>query len=303
MTTDDLLAADTKMGAVTLLVSDLDAMTRWYRDAVLLDVISAAGSTVTLGRGSTPLVLLEHAPDLTHAAQLSAGLFHTAILFPTRASLAASVYAIATATPGSFTGSADHLVSEAFYFDDPEGNGVELYFDRARSGWDWSDGQIQMATLPLDPNAYLRANLRANLDAGASAGADTGAGIPANTAPAARTTVGHVHLRVGDVATAREFYVDRLGFEATVQFGDHALFVSAGGYHHHMAMNTWNSRGAGPRTRALGLGVVNIVVPDADGLGALCVRLGRFGHEVNNDGQTLSFDDPWRNLIRVTSAT
>ena len=286
MKTDDLLAADTRMGTVTLLVSDLDAMTRWYRDAVLLDVISAAGSTVTLGRGTTPLVVLEHAPGLTHASQRSAGLFHTAILFPTRASLAASVYSIATATPGSFTGSADHLVSEAFYFDDPEGNGVELYFDRARSDWNWTDGQIQMATLPLDPNAFLRANL----GEAASDGALT-------------TTVGHVHLRVGDVATAREFYVDRLGFEATTQFGDQALFVSAGGYHHHMAMNTWNSRGAGPRTRALGLGVVNIVVPDADGLGALGERLARVGHDVSHDGQTLSFDDPWRNLIRVTSAT
>jgi catechol 2,3-dioxygenase len=261
-------------------------MTRWYRDAVLLDVISAAGSTVTLGRGTIPLVVLEHAPGLTHASQRSAGLFHTAILFPTRASLAASVYSIATATPGSFTGSADHLVSEAFYFDDPEGNGVELYFDRARSDWNWTDGQIQMATLPLDPNAFLRANL----GEAASDGALT-------------TTVGHVHLRVGDIATAREFYVDRLGFEATTQFGDQALFVSAGGYHHHMAMNTWNSRGAGPRTRALGLGVVNIVVPDADGLGALGERLARVGHDVSHDGQTLSFDDPWRNLIRVTSAT
>jgi catechol 2,3-dioxygenase len=286
MKTDDLLAADTRMGTVTLLVSDLDAMTRWYRDAVLLDVISAAGSTVTLGRGTTPLVVLEHAPGLTHASQRSAGLFHTAILFPTRASLAASVYSIATATPRAFTGSADHLVSEAFYFDDPEGNGVELYFDRARSDWNWTDGQIQMATLPLDPNAFLRANL----GEAASDGALT-------------TTVGHVHLRVGDIATAREFYVDRLGFEATTQFGDQALFVSAGGYHHHMAMNTWNSRGAGPRTRALGLGVVNIVVPDADGLGALGERLARVGHDVSHDGQTLSFDDPWRNLIRVTSAT
>jgi len=299
MRTDDLLAADTRMGTVTLLVSDLDAMTRWYRDAVLLEVMSNVGSTVALGRGVTPLVVLEHAPDLTHAAQRSAGLFHTAILFPTRASLAASVYSIATATPGAFTGSANHLVSEAFYFDDPEGNGAELYFDRARSDWNWTDGQIQMATLPLDPNAYLRENLRG----AASAGADTHTGIPANGTPAAGATVGHVHLRVGDITTAREFYVDRLGFEATVQFGDQALFVSAGRYHHHMAMNTWNSRGAGPRTRALGLGVVNVVVPDADGLGALGERLTRFGHKVAHDGQTLSFDDPWRNLIRVTSAT
>jgi catechol 2,3-dioxygenase len=110
-----------------------------------------------------------------------------------------------------------------------------------------------------------------------------------------------VHLQVGDTAVAREFYVDQLGFETTTSLGDSALFVSAGGYHHHMAMNTWNSRGAGPRQLALGLAQVDIRVPSADDLGALGERLRHFGHEVRDDGQTVSFDDPWNNLIRVAA--
>ena len=129
-------------------------------------------------------------------------------------------------------------MSKAFYFTDPEGNGVELYWDRDRTAWSWVHGSVEMATLYLDPNEFLQQNLTEN----------------AATDPViGGARVGHVHLQVGDVQTAREFYVDRLGFEATAAFGDSALFVSAGGYHHHMAMNTWNSRGAGPRRLALGL--------------------------------------------------
>ncbi|HEY5231739.1 MAG TPA: VOC family protein, partial [Galbitalea sp.] len=139
------------MGPVTLLVADLDAMTAYYRDAIALAVLSAEGDRVTLGRGSTPVVILEHSPALKQAAHSEAGLFHTAILFDTERALAAALYSVARRHPGSFTGSADHLVSKAFYFDDPEGNGVELYWDRARSEWSWAHGSIEMGTLFLDP--------------------------------------------------------------------------------------------------------------------------------------------------------
>ena len=115
--------------------------------------------------------------------------------------------------------------------------------------------------------------------------------------------VGHVHLKVGDVATAREFYVGRLGFDETVAFGDQALFVSAGGYHHHMAMNTWNSRGASPRLPALGLAQVDIEVSTADDMSALADRMTHFGIQTRNDGQTVSFNDPWANAIRVGVAS
>ena len=205
----DLLAPDTRMGAVTLRVADLDAMTAYYRDAVRLAVLASDDGTVTLGRRRTPVVVLEHAPELRHASPRQAGLFHTAVLFETEADLAAAVYAVARRHPGSFTGSADHLVSQAFYFTDPEGNGVELYTDRDRTRWSWTHGRVEMGSLFLDPDDYLRRHLdQVALDA----------------APGRPASVGHVHLCVGDIPSARRFYVDQLGFETTAELGE-ALFV------------------------------------------------------------------------------
>ncbi len=282
---EEKLAADTAMGPVTLRVGDLDAMTAYYRDAVALEVLSQDGPTGTLGRGTTPVMILEHAPELKHASPSDAGLFHTAILFDTEQALAASVYSVAQKYPGTFTGSSDHLVSKAFYFTDPEGNGVELYWDRERSAWSWVHGTIEMGTVYLDPNAFLQENLtEESVEQPLIGGAQ----------------VGHVHLQVGDIPSAREFYVNSLGFDETAAYGPQALFVSAGGYHHHMAMNTWNSRGAGPRLPALGLAQVDIQVPTADDLGALGERLEHYGVSTRDDGKTLAFDDPWANLIRVS---
>lgn len=286
MHTQDLLAADTGMGAVTLRVADLDTMVAYYRDGVGLTVLTNAGGTAVLGRGSTPIVVLEHAPAMRHAAPHEAGLFHTAILFDTQADLAAALYSVATKYPQTFTGSADHLVSNAFYFQDPEGNGVELYWDRDRTEWSWTHGMVDMATIYVDPNAFVQEHLTSSaLEA-------------ASTRPG---RVGHVHLSVGDVATAKAFYVDRLGFATTAAMGDQALFVSAGGYHHHMAMNTWNSRGAGRRQQALGLGLVRIEVPGADDLGALVSRMHDTGVQTEDDGRTVAFEDPWANRIEVTA--
>ncbi|MCR2808226.1 MULTISPECIES: VOC family protein [unclassified Microbacterium] len=289
----DKLAADTAMGAVTLLVGDLDGMTRYYRDVVTLDVLAAddrsalgdraVTNSVTLGRVGRPIVVLQHDPALTHASPGSAGLYHTAILFETQAALAAALYSVARHAPETFTGSADHLVSQAFYFTDPEGNGIELYWDRDRTDWSWVHGQVEMSTLYLDPNAFLGRHLT-------------------EEAAEARVTqdaasVGHVHLSVGDVATARAFYVDALGFDETLSVGDQAVFVSAGGYHHHMAMNVWSSRGAGPRMPALGLGRVDLALPDDDAIGSLGERLRAHGFAVRDDGRTLGFSDPWNNRI------
>jgi catechol 2,3-dioxygenase len=195
----DKLAGDTRMGAVTLLVSDPERMTRFYRDAVTLSVLADDGATVTLGRAGRPILHLRHEPALRHAPSGSAGLFHTAILFETQEALAAALYAVATHEPHSFTGSADHLVSQAFYLTDPEGNGVELYWDRERTAWSWVHGQVEMDSLQLDPNAFLREHLT-EAAAGGSTSTDA-------------ASVGHVHLSVGDVQTARDFYVGALGFD------------------------------------------------------------------------------------------
>ncbi len=284
----DRLASDTAMGAVTLRVADVPAMTAYYRDGVALEVLEEAGDTVTLGRGMTPIVILQYAPELKRASPRDAGLFHTAILFESKEALAAAVYSVSRKYPGTFTGSADHLVSTAFYFTDPEGNGVELYWDRERSAWSWIHGSIEMATLYLDPNTFVQENLTESAAAEPIVGG---------------AQVGHVHLQVGDIPSAREFYVNRLGFEETASYGPQALFVSAGGYHHHMAMNTWNSQGAGPRQLALGLAQVDIEVPNADDVAAITERMKHYGIPAHDDGRAVTFDDPWANLIRVVAAS
>jgi len=283
---NDALAASTAMGAVTLRVADLDAMIAYYRDGVLLDLLSQEQGRAALGRHGVPSLVLEHAPDLTWARPGSAGLFHTAIVFDTRAELARSLYSIARRYPGTYTGSADHLVSIAFYMTDPEGNGVELYWDRDRTAWSWQHGTVEMNTLYLDPQGFLHEHLD-------TATADAREGL----APA---RVGHVHLSVGDVASARAFYVDALGFDATASLGNQALFVSAGGYHHHMAMNVWGSRGAGLRAPALGLGLVRIELPTPDDLGATSERLRHHGFSLADDGRTVGLDDPWANRIELS---
>ncbi len=287
----ELLAPDTAMGAVTLRVGDLDRIISYYRDAVALDLISHVGDIAVLGRGGVPALVLQHAPELKDPEPRSAGLFHTAILFDTEAALAASVYSVASRFPRSFTGSSDHLVSKAFYFTDPEGNGVELYWDRDRTEWSWAHGQIEMSTLFLDPNAFLQEHLSPSSIDDPHASGLGGA------------SVGHVHLSVGDVAQARDFYVDTLGFEVTATYGPSALFVSAGGYHHHMAMNVWNSLGAGRRQQSLGLGQVEIVLPDADAVSEVDDRLRHHGLQTANDGLAVTVADPWDNTILLKPAT
>ncbi len=291
-----LLPEQTAMGAVSLDVADLDAQTAFYRDVILLDVLAAEGDRVELGRDGQTLVRLRHRPDLPRGERRSAGLFHTALLHPDRESLAATLASVALRAPELYTGAGDHLVSQAFYLDDPEGNGIELYWDRPRDEWVWdANGHVQMATLGIDPNAFLGEHLS---DAGRDLVETASRG---EVGALGADTVGHVHLKVGDAAQAKGFYVDLLGFELTAQVPG-AVFVSAGGYHHHMAMNTWASRGVGLRAPELGLGRVDISVPDADALLQTAERLRAGGVQYADTGATLEVDDPWGNRIRLAAA-
>ncbi|MHA7303977.1 VOC family protein [Arthrobacter sp. TMN-49] len=280
----DQLSADLSMGVVMLKVGDMALMSSYYQKALGLDVVAEADGGQFLGRGTVPLIHLEPAAGLRLPGRGEAGLFHTALLFNDQASLAATVLSAAQYGPEAYVGSANHLVSEAFYFTDPEGNGVELYWDRPREEWSWAGSSVVMDSLPLPPNDFLATHLSEE------------SVTSQRQAPA---VVGHVHLQVGDVQTAEKFYVDTLGFEKTASLHGQALFVSAGGYHHHMAMNVWNSRGAGPRKDTLGLGEVNIALPHSDDIGALAQRLAQQRVAVAHDGAQLSFEDPWRNRIRV----
>lgn len=284
MLKEDKLAATTHMNAVQLKVGDMKVMSEYYQQALGLAVLDETAEGTRLGRGTQELVNLQNAPGLQLPSRNEAGLFHTALLFGTKADLAATVLSAAQFDQSRFVGSSDHLVSEAFYFTDPEGNGIELYWDRPRDTWSWSGGEVAMDTIYLDPNKFLNEHLNEQAITGQrQAAAD----------------IGHVHLQVGDVATARQFYVNTLGFDETTALGNQALFVSAGGYHHHMAMNVWNSRGAGPRKDTLGLGEVLINVPTEDEVGKLAERLAFAKVENHHTGAELRFKDPWNNELRV----
>ncbi|GAA2836400.1 catechol 2,3-dioxygenase [Leucobacter komagatae] len=282
------LSAGLAMDAVTLRVGDLALMGDYYASALALEPLEerVVGGEVhrVLGRGAVPMVRLIHTPDLPELNPRDAGLFHTAFLFEDAPSLAATVYRAAQDPRSRFAGSSDHLVSEAFYFTDPEGNGIELYVDRPRAAWRYDRGEILMDTLFLDPNAYLQKHLdeRVLAEAARQAG-----------------SVGHVHLQVGNVARARDFYVDALGFEATATGIPSALFASAGGYHHHVAMNVWNSQGAGPRAARLGLADVAITLPARDDLDALAARLSGRGLEFADTGRSIVVADPWGTQVTL----
>ena len=287
----DTLNPDTAMDAVTLRVGDLEGMSSYYAGALALTPLEerTRGREVhrVLGRGTTPMVRLIHTPGLPGVDPRQAGLYHTAFLFDDPGSLAATVYRAAQNDRSQFVGSSDHLVSEAFYFTDPEGNGIELYTDRPRSQWGFVNGEIQMATNYLDPNDYLRRHLTQEvLDA----------------APGLAGKVGHVHLQVGDVQVARAFYVDALGFESTATGYPGALFASAGGYHHHIAMNVWHSAGAGPRAASLGLGDVAVSVPAREDLDALIARLRAQNVPFADDGRAIRVNDPWGTQVSVAVA-
>jgi len=279
----DSLADGTRMGAVELLVDNLDTMLAFYRDTLALELLRVDGETHVLGRGGVETVTLTPAKGLPRFNRSGAGLFHTAVLFDSRAGLASAVARVAQAAPGAYTGSADHYVSQAFYFDDPEGNGVELYWDRPRAEWPRdSAGRPIMGTEYIDANGFLGTHL-------------TEAEF---VKPSAAASVGHVHLQVGDIPTAKDFYVGTLGFDVVFDMGS-ALFISAGGYHHHVGLNTWNSQGAGPRAASLGLGTMDIVLPTPDDVGALRDRLAFRGAQVADDGRTLTVADPWGSKVRV----
>lgn len=287
----------TRMDAVTLRVHDLELMSGYYSRAFGMEPIEegTAGREVrrVLGRGGLPMVRLIHTPDLPPVDPRQPGLFHTAFLFPDERSLAQVVLRAAQQPDSRFVGTGDHLVSEAFYFTDPEGNGVELYRDRPRSQWTYVNGEVQMDTLWLDPNEYISTHLGAS---------DTGALRRPDSQPADAARVGHVHLQVGAIEPARRFYVDGLGFEVTTTATPGALFTSAGGYHHHLAMNVWNSRGAGPRAASLGLGNVAISVPVREDLDALSARLGHLHIPYSSDGRSLTAKDPWGTDVTVSVA-
>jgi catechol 2,3-dioxygenase len=240
------IAPETRVGAVDLTVADLERSLNYYQRAVGLRVHERENGTARLGAGGEDLLVL-HELAGAEPAPRATGLFHFALLVPSRPDLARwLVYAAENRIP--ISGMSDHLVSEALYLRDPDWHGIEIYRDRPRSEWQTDGARVAMDSIPLDVEGVL-----GSLDGGE----------PPFEHMAPGTTMGHVHLRVADVDATESFYNGVLGFDITAHLGDQATFLSAGGYHHHIGGNTWESRGASPPPPgSAALNHATVILPD-----------------------------------------
>jgi catechol 2,3-dioxygenase len=242
---------DTAMGGVALSVASLARSVEHYTRVVGLATLSAEPGEVALGAGGLPLLRLAERPGAA-AVSDSPGLYHLALRVPARADLAAAL-AHLLGQRRWLVGAADHLVSEALYLIDPDGHGIEVYWDRPRAEWPREGAGVRMATLALDARGLL----------GLADDALAWNGLPAGT------VMGHVHLRVSDLDAAAAFYRDTLGFTQMAAIPG-ALFLGAGGYHHHLGLNVWESRGAPPRPQgSLGLEDMEVLLPEPAALAAV----------------------------------
>jgi catechol 2,3-dioxygenase len=286
------LPAATTVGPVRLTVADLATTADFYERVIGLVPLSRDGDSATLGApDGVALVELVERADAAPRPRRSSGLFHLALLLPSRPDLALAVRRLATARH-PLDGASDHLVSEALYLTDPEGNGIEIYRDRPRAEWEHEpDGQVKMATLPLDIDAVID-----EMPAGVTSE------TPNPSVPAG-TRVGHVHLQVSDLEQAEAFYNGVLGFDVVVRGYPGALFVSAGGYHHHIGLNTWASNGGVPNTPdTRGLDRFEISLPDADAVADVRDRLTAAGTPALESDGTLFATDPFGNGLRFVAA-
>jgi catechol 2,3-dioxygenase len=279
------LPAETRLGAVRLQVADLARSISYYQDVVGFRVLERGAANALLaahGDGTVLIELRERPGARTVPRRGLLGLYHYAILLPDRAALGRFVAHLADI--GAYAGMSDHLVSEAVYLTDPDGLGIEVYADRPRSSWRYEARQLAMATDPLNVQSLLEA-----------AGGEKWTGIPAGT------VIGHVHLYVGDIAQAEAFYHQGLGLDKVVWSYPGALFLSAGGYHHHLGTNTW-AAGAPPATdddaRLLEW---TVRVPSAGDAEAAARSIESAGNAVTSDGEGWVATDPWGTKVRLTA--
>ena len=257
----------THIGKVGLVARDADGLADYYKAVLGLAELTRSADRIVLGAGDRALLEIERSPSAKPDDPRSAGLSHTAFLLPSRADLARwPRHAIDKRIP--VAGASDHFVSEAIYLTDPEGNGIEIYADRPHENWDWDGSFVRMGTEALDVQDLL----------GVLAPADPGwRGAPQGS------VVGHVHLRVGDANAAEQWWNSEMGFDTVQSLGGSAVFLSTGGYHHHVGANSWQSRGAGPRqVGGSGLAWVELVTSDA--------------------AAASEKRDPWGTLIRTVAA-
>jgi catechol 2,3-dioxygenase len=275
------ISPETHMGTVHLTVADLGRSIRYYDEQIGLEVVSHDDGVATLGSGGHGLLVLTELPGAP-PSRGHTGLYHFALLVPERDDLARWL-AHAARDRVSLVGLSDHFVSEALYLRDPDHHGIEIYWDRPREVWQ-DQVSLRMTTEPLDVG-----NLLGELEDPASEPFD---GLPGGT------TIGHVHLQVAEIDSTVGFYRDLLGFGLMAQLGASAAFLAAGGYHHHLGANTWESRGASPPPAGTAaLRHATIILPDSTARDRVLERLERAGHAVEEGEYGPGVSDPSGNRL------
>ncbi|HET9104460.1 MAG TPA: VOC family protein [Solirubrobacteraceae bacterium] len=278
------LPAALRLGAVHLTVADVDRAVAWYQHALGLRVHAHEATTAELGDGTEETVLVLHEDPQAHPAARHAGLYHYALLYPTREELArAAVRLAVTGTP--IEGASDHRTHEAIYLPDADGNGIELAWDRAREHWPAGLG-YDGGPAPLDFDSLLA----------------TVQDEPPSSQVGEGLRMGHLHLHVGDIDEGLRFYRDVLGFEQQANLGT-AAFVSAGGYHHHLGFNVWKGRGVGPAPEhTVGLRHWTVQLPTSTDVAAVRGRVEAAGIPAESIAGGFDVADPWGTTVRVVEA-
>ncbi|MFG6116117.1 VOC family protein [Halobacillus sp. MO56] len=268
---------------VTIKVQNLERSLDYYQEVIGFKVLEQTNNRAKLtADGKTCILSLEQPENAIAKQRGTAGLYHFALLVPRRSDLANIVHHFIK--KGIRIGSSDHLVSEALYLNDPDGNGIEIYVDRDPSVWKWKNGEVAMTVDPLDFEDLLQEG----------DSEEPWKGMPAGT------VMGHIHLHVSHLEEAEEFYTKGLGFEVVNRFGGQALFISSGNYHHHIGLNTWAGVGAPePAKNSAGLESYTIILPDEEYRNNVIASLERVGASVTEENDIVTTKDPSGNCIHL----
>jgi catechol 2,3-dioxygenase len=271
------------VGEVNLNVTNLERSLEFYRDFLGFKVVEQTEREAALSAdGNNTVISLVEPNGVQQKQPRTTGLYHVAILLPTRGDLAAILQHIAQQSGGNMRlGASDHYVSEALYFDDPDGNGIEIAHDKDSSTWEWNGDHVNMATVPLDAEGLMK-ELKAPWQ-----------GMPEET------RVGHIHLHVADIEASRQFYIDGLGYDVVTEMPGSALFTSHNGYHHHIALNVWNGVGAPPAPEnSVGMNWFTLVFPDEAKLDETVEKLRDLEAPIRQENGLYFVDDPAGNTLR-----
>ncbi|MBM7620934.1 catechol 2,3-dioxygenase [Bacillus tianshenii] len=276
-------APNTFVGEVVITVADIDRSLAFYQEFIGFKVLKKSEKKATLtADGMTALLSIEQPEDVSPKGRRTTGLYHFAILLPDRRNLGSFIQHLIQ-NKHSIQGASDHLVSEALYMADPDGNGIEVYTDRPSSSWNWQGQEVEMTSEALDIQSILSE----------SEGTEWN-GLPSGT------RMGHIHLHVAELAESANFYTKGLGFDIVNRYGGQALFLSSGKYHHHIGLNTWNGVGAPkPENNSVGLKHFTLVIPSEEMFEKIISQLKDVSAEILKNDEGIFTIDPSGNRIKL----